>query len=171
MNFEILILSPYPDKAIKSVEIEEFNFELQYYDEKLKTLRILPYSGDKTSIHLGEVPEGVKITWQSAYKAKVDIKNKRFVIAYKEATVGGKPVTDYEIEFPPSKFPKFIESLNIQEDGFVDLQVNNFTSNPYREGDIPYYRFTYKDGPVAYARADDQHRPILFNLEIPENEK
>lgn len=147
------------------------SFETEIIDatgKKVKIPHSIPLMMDSET--MGKTEKGIKNNYHAKYpkidldldQVKITIKNDgtpTITLVYK-----GVFPDDITVELPPSAYPRFISSLPpLPDDRDVVLRLNNFTSNPNREGDAAWFRIPYTDGTVSFVRVPDGRRPFLFN--------
>jgi len=162
----IEIENPHPLRKVdkeKGVQIIDGNIELSYDG------RVIPFLVDRSFINAGRT--GEKIILNSIEKAEIRRKGKNsfeFVLIYsKVKDDDDNPIEKrVEVVIPESAHPRYLSSLNLPPltDKPIELKINNFMSNPHREGDTSWFKINYVEGPPAFVRA--KHRPIHFDKEV-----
>jgi len=160
-----------PDGAqISDIEVVDANIEISYVDNDGKE-RIIPFKIDRSAI----------ITWRkdgaqdekdpdkkSISGAEVETDEDGNVIRFSLLYNAGKKKFDLELNAKPRYLKYLFKDGNIPKGKTTTLKLNAFFDDPFREGDMPWLKVTYKENEAAnveqvkFIRCWEQARPMLF---------
>jgi len=150
---DISFPNPYPKKELdqrKGINIVGANIELTYEG------KTIPFQIERAAATAGLA---AGINWKSL-KGAIRKADNSFVLVFGEKS---KEKGSFEVTMPPSRYPKYLNTLGLPEGKDVVLGTNNFVSSPQREGDMSWFMVPYTDGSIAFVRVPDGERPIIFN--------